>query len=453
MVNENTTIDLNKSISSSSDEFKLISKNLQGNLLSPHARDNAAHIFVEFKDKAKAQKFIKSYLLKNNRITSAAQQKLDSEAFKNGKSNGLRTFINFSLSMSGYSFLGIGEDKIPSDPSFRKGMKSQQSRLNDPTSELWQSEYQNQWHGLIIVSNKSAKHLRNRVSSLKKELNKNVASTIYVEIGKGIRNKEGSHIEHFGYVDGISQPSMLTDRIDSNKVSTENWNPKGKLRAALVKDPGGAGPNSFGSYLVFRKLEQNVRAFRAAEKILAEKMGISVDYAGAQMVGRYRNGTPLIPISPPQPTSTGKMNDFNFSSDSRTGSKCPFGSHIRKTNQRNSSTPDGVQFPRRGITYGGDLTKDSTEGLGLLFIAYNSTIGGQFEFMQSAWANSAHFPRGNTGIDSIIGQGKDTTGQGYFKKWGDDRSGFRESPSLGGFVTMKGGEYFFMPSISFLKDI
>ena len=240
------------------------------------------------------------------------------------------------------------------------------------------------------------------------------------------------------------------------KVSIVNWNPKGRLNLALVEDPGGQGPNSFGSYLIFRKLDQNVKAFRLAEQKLAEKMQISIDYAGAQMVGRYRNGTPLIPISPPQPTSAGKMNDFNYSSDRTTGSKCPFGSHIRKTNQRNSSIPDGVQFPRRGITYGGNLSENAESGVGLLFMAYNSNIGSQFEFMQSSWANSTGFPGGANspnGIDSIIGQGNDTGGQVYFKEWGNDSSVLREIKSLGGFVTMKGGEYFFTPSLSFLKNI
>ncbi|MBL4879727.1 MAG: Dyp-type peroxidase [Oleispira sp.] len=454
MDKQEKVIDLSKSINSKSDEFKSLSQDLQGNILAPHARDNAAHIFVEFKDQKCAQKFIKSYLVK--RIVSSAKQKKDSEAFKKGKSNGLRTFLNFSLSMNGYKFLDIDNHKIPNDPSFRNGMKSKQGRLNDPTPNSWQDEYQNEWHAIIIVSNKSVKYLKNRVSAIKKELKKNVAKSFYVEMGKGIRNKEGSHIEHFGYVDGISQPHMLTDKIDDGKVSTENWNPKGRLNLALVKDSGGVGSNSFGSYLIYRKLDQNVKAFRLAENELAEKMQISVDYAGAQMVGRYRNGTPLIPISPPQPTTTGKMNDFNYASDRRTGSKCPFGSHIRKTNQRNSTMPDGVQFPRRGIPYGGNVTKDAEGGVGLLFMAYNSNIGSQFEFMQSSWVNSEHFPGGSNspnGIDSIIGQGSKASGQVYFKKWGDDTSAFRETPSLGGFVTMKGGEYFFTPSISFLKSI
>lgn len=450
MSTEEKEINLNQAINSKSQEFLAISKDLQGNILSPHGRDKAAHIFVQFRNPKEAKGFITNYLCP--RITSAAKQKGDSLAFKEGKSRGFRTFWNFSLSMAGYKFLGIENAAIPNNASFRSGMGSRQRNLNDPVKSQWQPEFQNEWHALIIIANKSKKLLANRLANVEQLLRYRIAERVHVEIGKGIRNNEGKHIEHFGYVDGISQPHMLTDKIDEGKISSENWNPRGKLSLALVRDRGGKHNNSFGSYFVFRKLDQNVRAFRAAEIRLAEKIGVSTDFAGAQMVGRYRNGTPLIPVSPPQPTSAGKMNDFNYSDD-RSGSKCPFGSHIRKTNQRGSKIPDGAQFPRRGITYGGNLTKDAESGVGLLFMAYNSNIAGQFEFMQSSWANNVHFPGGSTGIDSIIGQGPDNTGQKYFRKWGDDGSAVRENPSLGRFVSMKGGEYFFTPSISFLKNL
>ena len=105
--------------------------------------------------------------------------------------------------MNGYRFLNIDEHKTPTDSSFRNGMKSKQRNLNDPLIDFWQGEYQKDWHAVMIVSNKSSKILRNRVSTIKKELNK-AAKSIYVEIGKGITNNEGNHIEHFGYVDGIS---------------------------------------------------------------------------------------------------------------------------------------------------------------------------------------------------------------------------------------------------------
>ena len=99
MSKEEKVIDLNQSINSKSEEFKNLSGDLQVNILSPHARDNSAQIFIKFNDQESARKFIRKYLV--DRITTTAKQKSDSEAFKMGKSNGLRTFINFSLSMKG----------------------------------------------------------------------------------------------------------------------------------------------------------------------------------------------------------------------------------------------------------------------------------------------------------------------------------------------------------------
>ena len=59
------------------------------------------------------------------------------------------------------------------------------------------------------------------------------------------------------------------------------------------------------------------------------------------------------------------------------------------------------------------------------------------------------------GLDLIIGQTIDPNGypseSSYFKKWGDKTSEARMT--FNQFVTMKGGEYFFAPSIPFLKNI
>ena len=54
----------------------------------------------------------------------------------------------------------------------------------------------------------------------------------------------------------------------------DNWNPLVPLREVLVADPGAARPGeSFGSFLVYRKLEQNVRAFKKQEARIAGKLG------------------------------------------------------------------------------------------------------------------------------------------------------------------------------------
>jgi len=453
---------LNQSISSNSIAFQNIASGLQGNILKSHGRDNAFHIFLKFKDKAKAKKLLKKVIIP--KIISAKQQKINSDAFKQNPRKGFRRFLNFSLSHSGYNFLDIDSAKIPTDQSFRAGSKSQSGSLNDPSILNWQTEFQEDWHAILIIANSSLKILNKLTNSLKKKFTNDIVD-FHIEVGAGIRNEAGNHVEHFGYVDGISQPHLLNDKVNSGSISTNNWNPTANLDLALVNDPGGTTTDSFGSYFIFRKLEQNVKKFREAEEKLAETLNISADFAGAQIVGRFRNGNPLIPVEPPQPQSSGKMNDFNYSSDTQSASKCPFHSHIRKTNPRGNGGAESPEseklhlFPRRGITFGIDFTKSKNhpeKDVGLLFMAYNNNISNQFEFMQRNWANSKSFPFGKPnsphGIDPIIGQGNDNTGQNHFKTWGDDASIERIKPSIGGFVTMKGGEYFFTPSISFLKS-
>ena len=82
-------------------------------------------------------------------------------------------------------------------------------------------------------------------------------------------------------------------------------------------------------------------------------------------------------------------------------------------------------------------------------MAYQSDIVDQFEFTQHIWANNPDFRSRGVGIDPIIGQPKGAGLQKYPSKYGVELG---EPFDFSGFVTMKGGEYFFAPSISFLKS-
>jgi hypothetical protein len=71
--------------------------------------------------------------------------------------------------------------------------------------------------------------------------------------------------------------------------------------------------------------------------------------------------------------------------------------------------------------------------------------------MQKTWANAPGFPplRGKPGIDPLIGQGNKGE-QSWPKEYGSsDEIEF----DFAGFIKMMGGEYFFAPSIGFLKNI
>ena len=95
----------------------------------------------------------------------------------------------------------------------------------------------------------------------------------------------------------------------------------------LTAEPGHA--DRFGSFFVFRKLEQNVRGFKVALDSLAEQLlltGSEVERAGAMAVGRFRDGTPIIPTTAPVPGA--KLNNFTFVGADANGNVCPFHAHI-----------------------------------------------------------------------------------------------------------------------------
>ena len=87
-----------------------------------------------------------------------------------------------------------------------------------------------------------------------------------------------------------------------------------------------------GAYLVFRRLAQLVPEFDLAVKLEAAQTGgasdkASPDLLGAQMVGRWKSGAPIINAptadDPLLAEGTPNVNDFEFGSD-RNGLVCPW---------------------------------------------------------------------------------------------------------------------------------
>jgi deferrochelatase/peroxidase EfeB len=94
-----------------------------------------------------------------------------------------------------------------------------------------------------------------------------------------------------------------------------------------------------------------------------------------------------------------------------------------------------------------------TGDVGLLFMAYNHNLAQQFEFTQKTWANNPAFPLAGPPpkLDPIIGQGP-VAAQHWSKEW-DNAAAPTVALSFQGFVKMRGGEYFFAPSLNFLRSL
>ncbi len=461
--------------------------NLQGNILKGHGRERTANVFLRIKrgKSAAARTFFRKYAAL--KVMSAADQLQAAAIFKregNKSRSALvtRPFIAIVFSKSGYTALGIPAASTPGDGAFAAGLQSRQGLLNDPPAAKWHRGYRGELHAMILIGGSAdnpnselSKQVEKEIKELVKLAPASAITFVGVERGRGYRNAKKDGLEHFGYVDGRSQP-LLTEadiaRENQGQPTPLQWDPAFPLSQVLVKDPAVADPNVFGSYFVFRKLEQNVKAFKKAEETLQGQLealaaGVGKTFpdelAGAMIVGRFEDGTPV------EMQSTDGLhpvpNNFGFANDMQ-GLKCPFHSHIRKTNPRGDTARlFGVPLAserahimaRRGITYGkrkqvdGEF-KDSPSGkVGLLFMAYQSNIGNQFEFTQASWANTEGFVKPGTGVDPVIGQGG-VLAQQHPAGW-NDAAAPKKSSFFGDFVTMKGGEYFFAPSLAFFASL
>ena len=468
----------------SADDSAMLAQ-LQPNILKGHPRDFMTAVFVTIGNPAEAKAFFKALVQPaagTPLMKTALKQLQEALAFKNAGTPGT-VYVGVGITAAGYVALGVPAAKQPADPSFQAGMRSAaiQTKLVDPLKATFDPTFKGNIHAVIIVGDSTAQSRDATLATVKALM---PASMVEVgrEVGTGLHNANGDGIEHFGYVDGRSQPLFLTEDVTDERLGTDGtnvWDPAFGPARVIVSDPGAQNPAlHFGSYFVFRKLEQNVKAFKTEEDKLATRLGLTgadAERAGAMIVGRFEDGTPLT-----NQLADGNHNpvpnNFNYGSDPN-GAKQPFFSHIRKVNPRGSGGFEAEPqerlhiMARRGQTYGvradnpndGQLTNKPTKDVGLLFMAFNANIAQQFEFAQSTWANNATFPAVPAGfpapgLDLVIGQIK--PGPRPQPRcpvtWGADPNVPAQNKTVIApvqTVTLKGGEYFFMPSLATLAAL
>ncbi|HEV8083707.1 MAG TPA: hypothetical protein VGP55_10915 [Chitinophagaceae bacterium] len=447
--------------------------NLQGNILKGHGRDNTVHILVTFKaDKInEAKAWIKTFA--NEKLTTFKEQLRQRELFKRNQKPGA-LFASIYFTQSFYKYLG--KDIKVFEDTFQKGMKNKIDLFDPPVTD-WEPEYDQEIHAMILLGHGDISELGEASATIIEELENekhpelSIANIVTLEYGSAIRNASGDGLEHFGYVDGISQPLFLKDEVD--KYNTDNlaplhFDPAAELDLVLLKDPHTSSDDCCGSYFVYRKLEQHVRGFKEAEKILAKNLDLEdedKERAGAMIIGRFEDGTPVTLNGTDKMIASGVMNNFNYTEsigghDDSHGERCPFHGHIRKANPRRDNADKKHIMARRGIPYGHRNVSTTIEqtfvqmperGVGLLFMSFQKSIANQFEFIQKNWVNKTGFPKQTTGIDDVIGQGTGSR-KGHYAKVYNDKTTLKD-PAFPNFVNLKGGEYFFAPSIPFLKSL
>jgi deferrochelatase/peroxidase EfeB len=215
-------------------------------------------------------------------------------------------------------------------------------------------------------------------------------------------------------------------------------------------------------------LQQNVDAFNAFCESKSEELkqskkmdsasaeSISADWIGAKMLGRWKDGRPLVRC--PSENMRGEAgNNFRYRKEDPQGLQCPLGSHIRRANPRDSLGDDtetqiGLSNRHRIVRVGRSYQRDNGKEKGLMFMCLNADIERQFEFIQQTWL-------GNSGFHDLMGETDSiTVGQCPMNNKFTIPS-YQGSTTLTGlqsFVTTKGSGYFFMPgrqALNFLLNL
>jgi Dyp-type peroxidase family len=446
--------------------------NLQGNILKGHGRKHVRLVCLRFE--APPQQ-VRSWLrcVAAAWITSAWRQLAERDDVK-GKGAPGGTFGNLFLSAAGYAALGqdpsrldppVPPPAVPGAPppvQFAGGMKAAAELVGDPAPAEWQEPYQGgEIHAMILLADNDPA----RLGAAAEEVERGMAGSARVvarETGQVLRNSSHQAVEPFGFADGLSQPLFLADDLAQEPSPRLHWQPEAPLDLVLVPDPFVVAEDCCGSFLVYRKLEQDVEGFARQIEQLASSLGRNPQQdpdlarARALVVGRFQDGTPLIDSDHP---SGAASNDFDDSQDP-TGARCPVHSHIRKANPRGASVRTHQhanlaqerqrRIVRRGIPYGlrrpGEAPPPA--GAGLLFMCFQSSIANQFAFIQQKWVNDVSFPNvGNACLDPLAGRMNGSDPQLWPCCWGSNPS---VRFDFHGFVTLKGGEFFFAPSLAFL---
>ena len=299
---------------------------------------------------------------------------------------------------------------------------------------------------------------------------------LQLEVGYTPRKQfqgERYRVEHFGFRDGVSQPFVDlglrppppgggTPRRDGT------WAPvapgeiflghpdEDGLRAI---QPANAELRSNGTYMVFRKLAQDVVGFHHFIQASARDKTHEQALA-AKMFGRWQNGAPLV-RHPRQTKWYGAserhlINDFRFHAEDPHGLRCPVGSHVRRVNPRDQQLRDVAKrhrILRQSIPYGGELIERPEdwdgEERGLLFICYNARIDAQFEFIQREWINGGEL-FGQVGLDKCPITGANSGALADAFQIPGSPAALTHIPRL---VLTRGGDYFFVPSLDALKGL
>jgi len=446
---------------------------IQDNVVAPILMRYGRHIFLKFIDGAKAREWLRNMVKRVN----ARQEE-----------HGTRFTVNIGFTYKGLKALGLSQRSLDSFPeAFRVGTRGRAHIVGDVgphAPEHWEGGLGGpDIHAMALIRTDSDQGREVASQVLRDEMDATggvkvrfVQDTMALAHENGI----GSEGEHFGFADPISQPPIEgaeTPSYPGDGVPEPDgtWRPlkPGEFLLGYEDEAGPAGTQTpdppelrlNGTYVVFRKLYQDVAAFRrylvtAAKALYGSDDVYHQDLVAAKITGRWRSGCPL-DLSPEKDdpaiaADPHRRNNFTYAGDDQ-GLRCPLGSHLRRSNPRATPLKRATavrrhRLLRRGVEYGPHLKpgvlEDDGVDRGLINLFIQADIDRQFEFVQKEWMKGGEFigldPNEQDPINGVGGEGSQMLVPGAKQPFLFD---------LPTFVKVKGGEYLFVPGLKALEGL
>src|SRR6185437_5166155 len=214
-----------------------------------------------------------------------------------------------------------------------------------------------------------------------------------------------------------------------------------------------------GTFVGLRKYQSRVGAFNRFLQAHAAT-DTERELLAAKLVGRWRSGAPLT-LAPTQDdpdlgADPRRNDDFTYAADPD-GHRVPFGSHMRRMNPRDTKlailTDVNVhRIIRRSTTYGAPYDPNATSEQddetprGIHFIFISAKAMTTMEFLQQERINNGNFVSQGEERDPNVGLQED--GATFTIPAEPVR---RRIHGIESFNVLRGGEYFFLPSLSALR--
>ena len=469
---------------------------IQGDLLIGMQKNAQLFIFFKITETAAFKARTKEFVV--SRMTSARTAgERDRRVYERRSQQEAKTEawlgLNLGFTKEGLTqLLGPGRPRL--DPAFERGADHSETiaALNDPPPSKWVRDFlSDRIDGVFLIAGPDSWFVSYHANGLRERFGSAI-KIVYSEMGT---TRPGAHYghEHFGYLDGISQPGIR----GLTRVSDPVHHPNEGLPGQDLLWPGefvfgypGQDPEDpydegrppemavpwmrNGSYMVFRRLEQKVPEFRRFVREKAARLGMDPELLGARMFGRWKSGAPL-ELAPLRDNAAlgadeDRNNDFEFGDDPFQR-KCPYAAHIRKVYPRDDTSNEAEvqrhRIIRAGIPFGPEVETGETttrHSRGLMFVCYQTSIERQFEFIQRRYSNNPDFVGGKTrpgggavtpGFDPIIGQAPDNGARQMDEPYPNYPAGNRRTTleMPGQFVVLTAAGYFFVPSITALRTV